>query len=421
MKFLGNPLDIPAAVTGTEAVRKSYVDAIGTRVTTLEGNTGSSGLRPTVVKTAAYTAAANDLVLCSAASGTFTVTLPTSPAANTAIGVKKVDASANIITVAPGSGTTIDGDSSLTLESVNVAALVVYDSTNSNWRIFSTATFDAASSMLFRGTYDSATTYKPNDVVSYLGGSYVALVSATGTAPTAGASSSTWGLMVPGSPQAFATAAARDNSFGAAPPAGSTCFMTDTNCKWSWVTVGGAGCWVPEVGTTIIQVQANTNKTALAQSTYVPVKFDQFSVNSTKFNTVQGAGAAANYNNTTVFTPGASGDSKIYLPFPGLYELSGAVSYESGAAGARNTGWQLSGSTLTTYGTNRNVFTTTGAVSYSARTIIVPISLALISNLSNYVELIAYQSGQTTLNTDISTQVLSYASVRYLGVGTLAA
>lgn len=51
------------------------------------------------------------------------------------------------------------------------------------------------SGFVYRGVYSGATAYAVNDVVYSGGSSYVNLIASTGTAPTAGVSSATWGLV----------------------------------------------------------------------------------------------------------------------------------------------------------------------------------------------------------------------------------
>ncbi len=193
MKFLGKPLDIPNATTATEAVRRSVTDALGTRVTTLEGAVGSAaGLKVTSQSGTSYNAMANDFVQANAASNPITVNLPSSPATNTVVAVKKIDSTGNIVTVTAAS-TVIEGDTTCTLERQGVAAGFIYD--GSVWRIYYTTTFDTALSLTWRDAYNAATAYSVNDVVSYQGGSYVAKTATTGTAPTAGSTTATWGLL----------------------------------------------------------------------------------------------------------------------------------------------------------------------------------------------------------------------------------
>lgn len=196
IKYLGGPLEIPQAATGTQAVRKQYVDAANTalsnRVGALESTSGSASGLQTVSKTAAYTATANQLVLADATSAAFTVTLPASPAANTIVAVKKIDNGGNAVTVAPSSGT-IDGDANTIIGVGQLAATFIYDGTT--WRISSTVSFDSATTFTYRGTWSNSTAYYVKDVVYFNGSSYVALNASTGTSPVDGTSTSTWALM----------------------------------------------------------------------------------------------------------------------------------------------------------------------------------------------------------------------------------
>jgi len=61
-----------------------------------------------------YTASTNEFVLADASTGAITIALP-SPAANARVAVKKVDSSANNVTVDAGTAN-IDGDTTFTLE-----------------------------------------------------------------------------------------------------------------------------------------------------------------------------------------------------------------------------------------------------------------------------------------------------------------
>lgn len=78
------------------------------------------------------TAALGAFVLADATSAAFTVTLPAATLGKQ-VAVKKVDASANVVTVVAPGGKTIDGDSDATIVSQNASAVFVYDGTN--WQI----------------------------------------------------------------------------------------------------------------------------------------------------------------------------------------------------------------------------------------------------------------------------------------------
>jgi hypothetical protein len=94
------------------------------------------GSNPSVVsKTTTYTITTSDsTVLCDATSAAFTVTLPTavSVSGKTYV-VKKIDSSANAITIATTSSQTIDTISTQTLGIQN--AWLVMQSDGSNWQI----------------------------------------------------------------------------------------------------------------------------------------------------------------------------------------------------------------------------------------------------------------------------------------------
>jgi filamentous hemagglutinin family protein len=85
-------------ISGTTLTASSYVKSTGQ-------------VAATVTKTAAYTATSNDYtVRGNAASAAFTITLPASPTVGQILVFKKVDNSANVLTVDAGSGCTIDGN-----------------------------------------------------------------------------------------------------------------------------------------------------------------------------------------------------------------------------------------------------------------------------------------------------------------------
>lgn len=107
---------------------------------------GGGGLTPTASQTANYTASSGQLVLCNAASAGFTVTLPASPATGATVGVKKTDIGTYVVTVVGSGVTTIDGDSSCTLNAPDAAATFVFD--GSNWQIQNTAIVNAGTDSL---------------------------------------------------------------------------------------------------------------------------------------------------------------------------------------------------------------------------------------------------------------------------------
>lgn len=79
--------------------------------------------------TADYTASPQEIVLVDASGGAVTVTLP-APESAAGVVVKKIDGSANVVTVAtPGAGT-IDGDTSRSISAQYVSREITSDGTN---------------------------------------------------------------------------------------------------------------------------------------------------------------------------------------------------------------------------------------------------------------------------------------------------
>jgi hypothetical protein len=101
---------------------------------------GASGLTPTAVKTAAYTAAVGDLVPVDTTSGAVTITLPTAPADKSQIGVKLVtQGTGNNVTIARGGSSDVfnkaGGSTSLTLSTLNQALIVQYNAATGIWYV----------------------------------------------------------------------------------------------------------------------------------------------------------------------------------------------------------------------------------------------------------------------------------------------
>lgn len=91
-------------------------------------------LYPTGTKTAAYTAAVKDDVLCDATSGGFTVTLPAAPVDGSEVMVKKLDNTSNIVTVAcGGTDTYAVGGTTLALAVQGHAATFRYQASTGHW------------------------------------------------------------------------------------------------------------------------------------------------------------------------------------------------------------------------------------------------------------------------------------------------
>ena len=99
--------------------------------------TGAS-VPPTAVKTSAYSAAVGDLIPADATSGGFTITLPTAPADKSIIVVKKIDSSANTVTIARGGSDVFNvsgGATSLALVLQDQTVALQYKSSGAIWYV----------------------------------------------------------------------------------------------------------------------------------------------------------------------------------------------------------------------------------------------------------------------------------------------
>jgi len=82
-----------------------------------------------VTKTTNYVASDRDCVLADASAAAIVITLP-SPIANAEVIVKKIDATANTVTISPSATETIDGATSLVLDTQYEAYHLISDGTN---------------------------------------------------------------------------------------------------------------------------------------------------------------------------------------------------------------------------------------------------------------------------------------------------
>jgi hypothetical protein len=124
--------DVETAIT-TETARAIAAEAA------LAG-AAAGAFTPTAVKTSAYTAATGDFVPVDATSGAVTVTLPTAPADKTRIYIKKIDATANIVTVSRGGSTDVfnktGGSTSVTIDLSNQAISLQYLASLGIWYVY---------------------------------------------------------------------------------------------------------------------------------------------------------------------------------------------------------------------------------------------------------------------------------------------
>jgi hypothetical protein len=148
------------ATSSTTATWQSVsgVGGSGAGLPTQTGNTGkylttdgtnatwavvSGGLTSTAVQTTDYLASPYDLVRANTTGGTFTVTFPVSPADGTQIGIIDITKKFGSfpLTVLPGAGAKIEGDTTGILLDINgTFAAFVYTSSLTNWRLMTIPT-----------------------------------------------------------------------------------------------------------------------------------------------------------------------------------------------------------------------------------------------------------------------------------------
>jgi hypothetical protein len=158
-------------VTGnTETgITVTYDDATGK----LNFVAAGGGLTPTA-KTSAYTAVAGDYVIANATSAGFTVTLPASPSNGATVGVKKVDSTANIVTIAPQGGLTIDGDANATITGQWASATITYDGTR--WSVIASGYGSQSPAITAAQNIYTGTTTSPGGTIAAMWTSAMDLV-----------------------------------------------------------------------------------------------------------------------------------------------------------------------------------------------------------------------------------------------------
>lgn len=110
---------------------------------------GRTPLVATAVKTADYTANANEVVVCNDTSAHFTVTFPAAPPDRTVIGLVKINSGGNYISVVAGGSDAFNGsvpNNFRHVSDVNGMILAVYSTSAASWYLLSdctpTATLD---------------------------------------------------------------------------------------------------------------------------------------------------------------------------------------------------------------------------------------------------------------------------------------
>jgi len=143
--FLGVALDsggnlLPAAVSAAGGLLSSNNLSDVSSAGTARGNLNAAQwLVPTSLKTSAYNAVAGDFVAVDASGGSVTVTLPTTPADKTRIGVKLINVSGSYTaTVATGGSDVFNktsGATSLSLSLLSQGVLLQYASSSGIWYV----------------------------------------------------------------------------------------------------------------------------------------------------------------------------------------------------------------------------------------------------------------------------------------------
>lgn len=116
---------IRSSILGSSTVTRSMLAA------------GAIAKSAIATKTSAYTlvSSTDDIVNCDATSAGFSITLPAASSnAGKVFRIKKVDSSANVVTIARAGSDTIDGATSFTLISQYESATVISDGTN--WYLY---------------------------------------------------------------------------------------------------------------------------------------------------------------------------------------------------------------------------------------------------------------------------------------------
>jgi hypothetical protein len=97
----------------------------------------NAGLNVTATKIANYTAVAYDLISANSTAGVFNITMPASPVNGAVVGVIDIAGTfaTNNVTVLPGAGATVQGDTAVVLDINNTYVTFVYIAASTNWRV----------------------------------------------------------------------------------------------------------------------------------------------------------------------------------------------------------------------------------------------------------------------------------------------
>ena len=105
----------------------------------LETPLGTGISATTIITSNGYVASVNDLVRCNTTTAAFSVTLPTNPIDGSIVNFVDVASAGsfftNNLTVLPGSGSTIENDTSLLLDVNGTYVSLVYNASATNWKV----------------------------------------------------------------------------------------------------------------------------------------------------------------------------------------------------------------------------------------------------------------------------------------------
>jgi len=134
-------VDVAAAAAPTAGQVLTATSATVAGWATPSAGGGGGGMTITAIKTANYTAVANELVRVNSTSGEFTVTLPSAPADGAQVGVFDIanSCSTHPVLFAAAGGITTEGDATGISVNVNGAhVILIYNSTGTNWKVSET-------------------------------------------------------------------------------------------------------------------------------------------------------------------------------------------------------------------------------------------------------------------------------------------
>ncbi|MGE3681946.1 MAG: hypothetical protein AB7G93_09485 [Bdellovibrionales bacterium] len=150
-----------AATSATNAANSATAAASSASDAADSAAEALSAVQPSVAsKTAAYTlTTADDVILADASGGAFTLTLPAAASNSGQIyKIKKIDSSANIVTIDGNSSETIDGNTTYSLSGQDQFVEIVCD--GSNWKVTSSGKFPSViSTTAFGGWGTGASTW----------------------------------------------------------------------------------------------------------------------------------------------------------------------------------------------------------------------------------------------------------------------